>query len=210
MRHFRTKRFNLFLRCVQPKDNNSLLDVGGYPGFWVQYPQPVRLIDCLNIHSVNWEASKYPNHQINSSVGNGCALPFPDRSYDIVFSNSVIEHVGEWQDQAAFASEARRVGNAVWIQTPARECPIEPHYIAPFVHYLPKGLQKALLRWITPWGWLQRPTQRQIDDAVETTRLLTQSEFRQLFPDCEIIVERIFGIIPKSYIAFRRSTSNHS
>jgi hypothetical protein len=54
-----------------------------------------------------------------------------DQEYDIAFSNSVIEHVGDWERQAAFASEIRRVGKNLWIQTPAKECPIEPHYLAP-------------------------------------------------------------------------------
>ena len=66
-------------------------------------------------------------------VGDGCALKFPDKSYDIAFSNSVIEHVGSWERQQAFAKDIRRVGKAIWVQTPARECLIEPHYLAPFL-----------------------------------------------------------------------------
>ncbi len=59
----------------------------------------------------------------------------------VVFSNSVIEHVGTWEDQQAFAAEVRRVGRRLWV--PAYECPIEPHYLAPLVHYLPKEVQAA-------------------------------------------------------------------
>jgi ubiquinone/menaquinone biosynthesis C-methylase UbiE len=136
-------------------------------------------------------------------AGDGCNLPFADGSYDMVFSNSVIEHVGTWEQQQAFAREARRVGRKLWIQTPAFECPVEPHYIAPFVHYLPRSVQKATLRWCTPWGWLQKPTKQQVNDAVDSTRLLSKREFRELFPDCEILTERLAGILPKSYIAIR-------
>ncbi|MDQ6630470.1 MAG: class I SAM-dependent methyltransferase [Verrucomicrobiota bacterium] len=129
-----------------------------------------------------------------------------DQSYDIGFSNSVIEHVGSWESQQQFASEIRRVAKALWVQTPAYECPIEPHYMTPFVHYLPNSLQKKILRWCTVRGWIERPSQQQVDFMVDTTRLLRKSEMQQLFPDCEIITEHMLWVIPKSYIAIRRKT----
>lgn len=42
----------------------------------------------------------------------------------------------------------------------------------------------------------------EIDEFLETTRLITFKEMQELFPDCRIIVER-FGGISKSYIAYR-------
>ena len=130
-----------------------------------------------------------------------------DKSYDIGFSNSVIEHVGSWERQQQFASEIRRVARSLWVQTPAYECPIEPHYMTPFIHYFPRSFQKKILRWCTLRGWLEHPTREQIDSMVETTRLLCKSEMQQLFPDCEIITERMLWIIPKSYLAIRRRDS---
>ena len=128
-----------------------------------------------------------------------------DGSYDIGFSNSVIEHVGSWERQQQFAAEIRRVAKAVWVQTPAYECPIEPHYLTPFIHYLPRSCQKKILRWGTVRGWIARPNQAEINEMVDTTRLLRKAEMSMLFPDCEIIVERLFWIMPKSYIAIRRA-----
>jgi len=75
------------------------------------------------------------------------------------------------------------------------------------IHYIPRSVQKRILRWCTVWGWMERPTREQIDAMVETTRLLRKPEMRQLFPDCEIITEQMLWIIPKSYIAIRRSAS---
>ena len=124
--------------------------------------------------------------------------------YDIVFSNSVIEHVGEWQDQQAFAREVRRVGGKLWVQTPARECPFEPHYLAPFIHWLPKHWQKRLIRWCTVYGWIQRPSSEDIAEMVTSIRLLKKSEMMALFPDCELLVETLWGVFPKSYIAVRK------
>ena len=167
-------------------------------------PVVVQRIDTINIHEVPWSSADAPDHHIVSLVGDGCALPMKAKSYDIAFSNSVIEHVGSWERQQQFASEIRRVGNAVWLQTPAYECPIEPHYMAPFVHYLPPSLQKRILRRGTLWGWLQRPSRDLVNEWVDITRLLSKREMRQLFPDCEIVTEYMLGFIPKSHIAVRR------
>jgi len=207
---WRRKRFKIFLRVIRPKPSDILLDVGGYPAFWAAQPSLVKQIDSLNTHAVSWNPQDAPHHNIKTLVGDGCALPMADKSYDIGFSNSVIEHVGAWERQQQFASEIRRVAKALWIQTPAYECPIEPHYMTPFIHYLPHSSQKLILRWFTVWGWMERPKAEQINFMVETTRLLRKSEMCQLFPDCEIFTERIFGLVPKAYIAVRRAGINNS
>jgi hypothetical protein len=203
---WRRRRFQHFLRLMRPKLSDILLDVGGYPRFWTSHPQPVKRIDSLNLNEVSWSPQHAPNHDIKTLFGDGCSLAMPDKSYDIGFSNSVIEHVGSWERQLRFASEIRRVAKALWVQTPAYGCPIEPHYMTPFVHYLPPSFQKLILRWCTLRGWIERPNADQINSMVETTRLLRKSEMRQLFPDCEIITERMLWVIPKSYIAIRRKT----
>lgn len=201
---WRRRRFQLFLGLMRPKLTDTLLDVGGYPGFWTSHPQPVKQIDSLNVQEVPWNPQSAPNHLIRTLVGDGCSLAMPDKSYDIAFSNSVIEHVGSWERQQQFASEIRRVAKALWVQTPAYECPIEPHYLTPFVHYFPRSFQRLTLRWCTVWGWIERPNADQINSMVETTRLLRKSEMRRLFPDCDIVTERLLGMIPKCYIAIRR------
>jgi hypothetical protein len=201
---WRRRRFQLFLRVLQPKPTDRLLDVGGDPNFWTPYLQPVREIDSLNLSAGTWSPEQAPNHRINVIVGDGCALPMADKTYDIGFSNSVIEHVSTWENQQKFAAEIRRVSKALWVQTPAYGCPIEPHYLAPFVHYLPKGAQRRVIRNFTPRGWLERPSREQVKWMVETTRLLKKTEMKELFPDCEILTERMLGILPKSYIAVRR------
>jgi len=203
---WRKRRFEWFLRLVAPRPADILLDVGGGPGFWITQPQPVKRVDTVNVYEITWTAQSAPEHNIRTLVGDGCALAFPDQSYDIGFSNSVIEHVGTWERQQQFASELRRVAGTLWVQTPAYACPIEPHYMAPFIHYLPRSVQKAVVRWATPWGWIERPDARQVQAMVESTRLLRKSEMQQLFPDCEILTERMCWVLPKSYIAFRRAT----
>lgn len=204
---WRRKRFAQFLRLLAPGPSDTLLDVGGYPGFWTSHPQTVRQIDTLNIDKISWTNTTVQHHSIRTLVGDGCALPMHDRSYDIGFSNSVIEHVGSWERQQQFASELRRVAKKLWVQTPAYEFPVEPHYMTPFVHYFPHAIQRRTLRWLTVWGWLERPDQKQINMMVETTRLLRKKEMQELFPDCQILTERVLGIFPKSYIAIRNDAS---
>ncbi len=204
---FRRRRFALFLNLMQPKIEQTLLDVGGCPTFWIAYPQPVARIDSLNLYEAPWASAEYPAHDIRILVGDGCKLAISNNAYDIAFSNSVIEHVGSWEQQKKFAAEIRRVASALWVQTPAFECPIEPHYMAPLIHFLPNSLQRFAVKWFTPWSWLERPTQETIDLMVDTTRLLKKKEMEKLFPDCEIITERFLWLLPKSYIAIRHQSS---
>ena len=161
----------------------------------------MKQIDSLNIRPVAWDPSRSPGHDIRTLVGDGCALPMPDESYDIGFSNSVIEHVGSWERQQAFAAEIRRVAKDIWVQ-PAYGCPIEPHYMTPFIHYLPRGLQRRILRWGTVWGWVVRPNAEDIRAIVESTRLLQSARCGNCFRIARLS-PRMLWVIPKSYIAVR-------
>ncbi len=202
---WRKKRFDDFLKIIAPSSTETLLDVGGTPSFWIKQPQPVKKIDSLNLTKIEYDIATHPEHVINTLAGDACSLPFADNSYDIGFSNSVIEHVGSWERQQQFASEIRRVSKALWVQTPAYECPIEPHYLGLFIHYFPRYIQPQIIRWFTIWGIMAKPESSYIQMMVEETRLLRKREMETLFPDCDIITERMFGFIPKSYIAVRRA-----
>ena len=173
-RIWRKRRFRLFLAALKPTAADKLLDVGGYPVFWTQHPPCAGEIDTLNVQSVEFDRIQFPNHNIRTLVGDGRAMSMANDSYDIVFSNSVIEHVGDWEHQLRFANEVRRIGRRLWVQTPAFECPIEPHYLAPFVHWLPISMRRLILRNFTPWGWMERPEQDTVDRTIAFTRLLTR------------------------------------
>ena len=197
---FRRRRMEHFLRRMRPSAATRILDVGGYPYNWADCPIQAQ-ITLLNVHPF-----EIPQHLadrgMTSAIGDGCALQYQDQSFDIVFSNSVIEHVGAWERQVAFAAEMRRVGKALWIQTPARSFFIEPHLLTPFIHYLPLSTQRRLLRHFTVWGLMTKPTAMQVDAFLSETRLINEPEMRQLFPDCEIVHERFAGLT-KSFIAIR-------
>lgn len=189
----------MFHRMITIADGDRILDVGGYHWFWreMDCENPVT---CLNLRIPD-TAGEAPS-QFTYVRGDARHLPCAEQAYDVVFSNSVIEHLGSYDDQRRFASEIRRVGRSYWVQTPNRSFPIEPHLVAPFIHYLPVRIQRHLIRWLTLWGLVSRPTRKQIDDFLAEVRLPTEREMRDLFPDAHIVAERFLGL-KKSLIAVK-------
>ena len=104
--------------------------------------------------------------------------------------------------QPQMGSQGDFCGTAYFVQTPNKWFPVEPHLITPLIHYLPKTVQKRLLRNFTIWGLVTRPTDQQCENFVREVRLLDERELRQLFPDAEIWHERVLGLT-KSLIAVR-------
>ncbi len=202
---WRRKRQKAFFKLLSPTDADSILDVGGMPWFWRDETLPRLTITCLNQDKKVVEGNQNPGGKFVMVEGDGCGLPYGDKSFSLVFSNSVIEHVGDFSRQMQFASELRRVGRKLWVQTPAYECFIEPHFWSPFFHWLPIGLRIRWGRWLTLWGLLEKPSPDEVLELVKEIRLLNKREFKNLFPDCEIITEKMLGIFPKSYIAVRRA-----
>ncbi|MEO8494727.1 MAG: methyltransferase domain-containing protein [Planctomycetota bacterium] len=198
-RFTRTKRMRLFAKVIDPRDGESVLDVGGNDYNW-QYVSRRLRVELLNLFvaPITIESPI----EFNSVMGDGTQLAYDDLSFDIGFSNSVIEHVGTKERQVQFASEIRRVGKKVWVQTPAREFFMEPHFFTPFVHWIPKASRKWVVHWFSFWSWYWSASREETDAMVEELRLLSKREMEGLFPDCRIITER-FLFMPKSYIAVR-------
>ena len=170
-----------------------ILDVGGGETNW-------RLLDVVpDLVFLNLSAPKTAHRWV---IADGCNLPFASKSFDIVYSNSVIEHLSLHERQQRFAEECRRVGIRLSIQTPNKWFFIEPHLITPLIHWLPRDWQRRLLRNFTVWGLITRPTQEQRDAFLNEVRLLTSTEMQELFPDATIQRERFLGLT-KSLIAVR-------
>jgi hypothetical protein len=196
---FRRQRMAQFVATFQPNAGHRILDVGGYAAFWA-CSGIASDITLLNIHPVPDDGLPSNMHPV---LGDGTALTYEDKSFSIVFSNSVIEHLGSFENQQRFAKECIRVGHGLWIQTPCKSFPIEPHFLSPFIHFFPKGWQRRMLRNFTVWGWLTRPSDRQIENVLAEIRLLTLAEMKCLFPDCEIKKEKFLGLT-KSLIVVRK------
>ena len=202
LRPFRRRRMRRFAAAFGGASALRVLDVGGSGYNWSFLPSPPRLV-LVNLERPR--GSPAPPRGSAFVVADGTRLAFADGAFDVAFSNSVIEHLGTRERQAAFARELRRVAAGLWVQTPARAFPFEPHLLAPFVHWLPRAWQRRLLRPATPWGWLSRPSPERVERFLAQTRLLTLREMRALFPDCEIRRERFCGLT-KAYVAVRRTS----
>ena len=187
-----------FIEALRPTAETTLLDVGGTPYNWEQIGArfPITLLNTEHL-----ETDGLGDHYALVQ-GSGGQLDFADRSFDIAFSNSVIEHVGPLDAQRAFAEELRRVGRQLWVQTPARGFFFEPHLLAPLIHFLPLSWRRRLVRNFSLWGWLTRPSQASVDRVLGGLHLLDYTTFSALFPDCEIRRERFLGFT-KAFVAVR-------
>ncbi len=194
-RRFRANRMRAFEARANLNADTRVLDVGGTSRLWLH------LSRHPNITILNLPPNSAPPGA-TVVAGDGTKLPFRDQSFDIVFCNSVIEHVGSADKQTAFAKEIMRVGRSFYVQTPNRWFPLEPHLLTPLIHFLPSTWRRRLLRNWTVWGIFARPTQQAVDEFVDATRLLDASEMRRLFPTAQLERERVLGLT-KSLIASR-------
>lgn len=201
-RQFRPRRIRA-LKAMLPqieREGTRILDLGGTAQWWQDVAPGTRDITIVNIdhrHEAEVTAAGY-----RFVCADACELPFDDGQFDLVVSNSVIEHVGDAARQARFAAEMRRCGRALYMQTPNRGFPVEPHLIALGLHWLPAAWQRRLVRRASIWGWVARPSQAQIDEFIASTRLLDRREVARMFPDCQIAAESVLGLA-KSFIAVR-------
>jgi murein biosynthesis integral membrane protein MurJ len=204
-RYFRRRRMQAFISAFQVNESTRILDVGGTPGIWdlLDVRPRVTLLNTPGDEENGRSGGRFP-----MVLADGLNLPFRDCSFDIVFSNSVIEHVGSRARQETFAGEVRRVARSYWVQTPNRFFPIETHLWMPLVHLLPKPWCAFLIRRFTIWELVFRPRPDQkehwLNHFLEDIRLLSGKELKAHFPDAAIRRER-WLFFTKSLIAVRRS-----
>lgn len=206
---FRARRSAPLRRMIETvhaeKGQVKILDVGGMENYWdilgPSYLAQYRVkIDLLNLKGAIRPIKRPEN--FTTVEGDGCKLPFPDNSYDICHSNSVIEHVGNWQAKVAFAAETTRVAPRYFHQTPNFWFPWEPHQSMAFYHWLPAPTQLWIARHYR-LGWAQSEAKTVNDGmwTVEHASMLNRAMVDSLFPNAKIVVEHFLGL-PKSFVAF--------
>lgn len=202
----RSRRFDAFERLFSTVAADlsrpvKILDVGGTNSFWQQRGWTGR--DDVVITTGNLEEEEKVFENVEPRVLDATDMKeFDDGSFDIVFSNSVIEHLRTLDAQARMAAEVRRLGGAYWVQTPNFWFPIEPHFLTPGWQWLPVSVRVQLLR-RRRWGWRGPcPDAAEARTLIEEIRLLKKNEMRALFPDAELVEEHFGGLL-KSFVAVR-------
>jgi len=187
---FRQTRMQRFLALLPTVIDRPvrILDIGGTAPYWHALPGLYARQD-VEITVVNLGDREFDDANLRVRKGDARDLPeFRDSSFDLVHSNSVIEHVGSWADMQRMASEVRRLAPRYFIQTPNYWFPIEPHYKLPFVQFLPSPIRSRVRDKVWP------------DHSIE---LIAARQMRALFPDAVVERERFAGLT-KSLIAVRQ------
>ena len=192
----RRKRSEMFSKHIRLQPGMKVLDLGGTPEIW-QFVETPLDITLLNLEfDPQFTASNYKgHHNLTFIQGDACDTKFPSNAFDLVFSNSVIEHVGDVQKQQAFAAQVHRLAPRYWVQTPAKWFPIEAHTGMPFWWFLPERLRTKLIA-----NW--RKDLPLWSEYIAGTRLVDRASLTRMFPNSSLLTERNVGLV-KSYIVCR-------
>ncbi|PWU24289.1 MAG: class I SAM-dependent methyltransferase [Candidatus Rokuibacteriota bacterium] len=149
----RRRKLELFMQELSPTPATTVLDVGvtdsgpdpyGTHNFFeALYPWPER-ITAVSTQYLDRFAESFP--AVRAVRADGRKLPFADAEFDLGFSNAVLEHVGDQDDQRAFVHELCRVARRVFLATPNRWFPLDSHTLVPFAHWLPREQRERVYR----------------------------------------------------------------
>ena len=199
--HFRRRRGQFLLAHFPAIRQLRICDLGGSRHFWEKLALGVP-DEHITIYNISTDETQGVNS--TGSVGtpvviyDGKNLPVADNAFDLLVCNSVIEHVPV-AAREALCKEMLRVSRSVFLQTPARSFPVEPHFLLPFVHWLPRSIGYQLIK-LSPWRLLSRPTQAAVFEYWWGTQLLGLEELKALFPLAQIKSEGILGITKSYYV----------
>ena len=189
----RQRRFVLFRELLDQLPRPlRILDVGGTQFFWKMMgfqDDPGLEITMLNL-TAGWARPGF-----RSVAGDARDMrQFADQEFDVVFSNSVIEHVGKPDEQRQMASEVKRIGKRYFVQTPNRHFPLEPHFFFPGFQFLPLAMRIWLLQHFD-LGWYKKiPDYAAARQEVEPIHLLSRRDVTRLFPEGTLYNERFAGL----------------
>jgi len=175
-----------------------ILDIGGDVHFWrsMGWKEPLSRVTLLNLEATYLTVDEAQRFDV--VVGDALALPYSAGDFDLIFSNSVIEHVGNWANQEKFASEVRRMKCAYIVQTPSLWFPLEPHSHIPLFQFIPHRLRAFAIMGFDINYFPRRAAYAEALQVSHSTRMLTKGQFAGLFPGAVIHTERLLGIT-KSY-----------
>lgn len=198
----RAKRWKVFRATFPDVEEMRVLDLGGTVESWER--SPVRPAEVVVINTDG--ASGSAGEGLVCLTGDACRASMVlsefdvCHDFDLVFSNSLIEHVGGHERRRELAGEVRSLAPRHWIQTPYRFFPLEPHWLFPGMQFLPDFARVAVAR-----SWPLGGRSSSVRDATARalgTELLSRTAMRFYFPDSMLWDERVFGLT-KSLVAVR-------
>ena len=200
---FRPERMRQMALYFSISRKTKVLDVGGSYNNW-SYLENMPKLTLLNLAQ--------PPGSLPAEVqyvrGDARSLPFADKSFDVVYSNSVIEHVGGRSDQIEMAKEMMRVGKSYYCQTPNYWFFIEPHFLGPIIHWLPVSIRGLLGKWFSLRGLITRNSLNKLNEFARSIHLHKRYEINRIFPGAILINEYFLGF-PKSFIVVSRYKIDH-
>lgn len=197
----RARRWALVRTLFPDFESLDVVDLGGTVDAWERSPLRPRHVTVLNL----FEPGESGDDSIVPVTGDACdAVVVLDRelgrrSYDLVFSNAVLEHVGGHANRVRFAQQVRDLAPRHWVQTPYRYFPVEPHWLFPGMQLLPVSARARISR-VWPLAHCPDSSMEAARDSVLWTELVSLTEMRVYFPDSQIHHERMAGLT-KSLIA---------
>jgi hypothetical protein len=194
----RRSRWRELLRRFPALQDMRVVDLGGDLRAWRLAPVRPRELVLLN----QFEQSA-DDPGVRTLVGDACALPDALRGerFDLVYSNSVLEHVGGHARREAFAASVHALGESHWIQTPYRYFPVEPHWLFPGFQFLPARARASVtMRWPLGNYAAQGGTRAEAVGWALATELISETELRHYFPASTVWRERVLGVT-KSLVA---------
>ena len=194
---FRQKRFAFFISLMkQVKSDRPLqiLDIGGTEIYWERMGYLENLEEHITLLNLDLTEVKNKNN-FKSVIGDACNLSeYKDKQFDIVFSNSVIEHLFTKENQQKMADEVRRIGKNYYIQTPNYYFPIEPHWLFPCFQFLPFSTRVFLTKNFSLGHHPKAVTKEAAIKRVNEVKLLSAKEMKKMFPDGSLYREIFLGL----------------
>jgi hypothetical protein len=203
----RLKLFNEFMKSITGPIR--LVDLGGTVKFWESWglaKQPLLNVTLVNNHDLDKQYSNdpiaLPNiRRLGADVLTLTAADFAQ--FDVIFSNSLIEHLPGRELQRQLAQAIIDSGRPYFLQTPNKRSPLDPHFPRPYVPFFaayPRSVQARLLSWSALGSSSVAPSYDAALARLQNYYPLTTRDVRQLFPNARIVIERPLGF-PMSIIA---------
>lgn len=148
------RRFDIILKQIDFKDK-KILDVGcGLGTFMIQFKKYSN-----EVYGIEYDQDKvdkaFPEVKSNIVQGEAEHLPYPESSFDIVFSHEVLEHVNNDREAVEEAFRVLKPEGKFIVFCPNRLYPFETHGVyykdkyhfgnIPFVPYLPSKYYHKLI-----------------------------------------------------------------